>query len=75
MQQFKALVTFAHGDNSFFPSGEINEAPAELVKEWAAVGYAEVVEKKKETITQGEPAKSVEIEKPKATSKKKGAVK
>jgi hypothetical protein len=61
MKKFKALITFAAGDNSFFPNGEINEAPAELVEAWAKAGYADPIED--------------EVKEPKLTKAKKGAVK
>ena len=77
MKKFKAVVTFAYLENVYYKDDEVYEAPAELVENWAEVGYVSPVEEPKDGITQGEKVEQpAEVEeKPKKPSKKKGAVK
>jgi hypothetical protein len=47
MKKFKAVVTFAYLENVYYKDDETYEAPAELVDQWAEVGYVEPVEEPK----------------------------
>lgn len=44
MAKFKAKITFAAGENMYYPFEEQYEAPDELVKSWIKVGYVEEIE-------------------------------
>jgi hypothetical protein len=77
MKKFKALVTFACEENVYYKDDEVYEAPAELVENWAEVGYVSPVEEPKDGITQGEKVEQpAEVEgKPKKPATKKGGKK
>jgi hypothetical protein len=77
MKKFKAVVTFAYLENVYYKDDEVYEAPAELVEQWAEVGYVETLGEKREEVTQGEKVEQpAEVEeKPKKPVKKKGAAK
>jgi hypothetical protein len=52
MAKFKAKVTFAAGEKMYYPFDEqAHEAPDELVKAWAEVGYVQEIEEDQQPVT------------------------